>query len=154
MDPQISKTVSVRAVPAVKPSETEQVGIGGSGVDLFDVATVRFHSGATAAVSGSSALALHAKSQLDIRLFGTRGDLSLDFERERLEVHTSEGKSFRPKVAADIGVYSCIRPVDFFVDVCLGRSGANPASGVIGCRSTEVLDAMYPSAKTGRLEAV
>jgi len=129
------------------------MGTGGAGVDLFDAATLRFQSGAVAAISGSSALAAHAKSQLDLQLYGTKGDLSLDFERERLEVHTSAGETFLPEVAAGVGVYSCVRPVNFFVDLCLARSGPNPASGLIGCRSTEVLDAMYRSAKSGRLES-
>jgi predicted dehydrogenase len=131
-----------------------QVGLGESGVDLFDAAIVRFRSGATAAISGSSALASHAKSQLDLRLYGTKGDLSLDFEREILEIHTSDGRTFRPDFDKGVGTYSCRRPVDLLVDVCLGRGGLNPASGIVGSRATEVLDAMYRSVESGYLESV
>jgi predicted dehydrogenase len=125
-----------------------------SGVDLSDAASIRLRSGVTVAVSGSSALAPHAKAQLDLRLFGTAGHLSLDFERERVEVHTHAGKTLRIEPAKDAGVYTCKKPVGFFVDACMGRAGRNPASGIIGLRSIEVLDAMYRSAESGRPEAV
>jgi hypothetical protein len=40
------------------------------------------------------------------------------------------------------------------VDLCRGVATVNPADGVIGLRATAVLDAMYRSAKSGRMEEI
>jgi predicted dehydrogenase len=125
-----------------------------SGTDLFDAAALRLVNGATVAISGSSGLAPHARPQLDLRIFGTKGHLAVDFEHERVELHTSAGESLKSALPAGSGVYSCKAPVKLFVDVCLGRAVANPATGMIGCRSTEVLDAFYRSAASQRVERV
>ena len=125
-----------------------------TGVDLFDAATIRFRSGATAALSGSGGLAPHARTQVDLRLFGTKGQLCLDTERARVDVDTFNGESLRAPITGEGGDYNCVRPVNFFVDVCLGRASANPASALIGCRSTEVLDALYRSAHSGNPEDI
>jgi len=125
-----------------------------SGADLFDAAAVRLGNGATVAISGSSGLAPHARPQLDLRIFGTKGHLAVDFEHERVEFFTNSGESLQPSLPSGSGLYSCRAPVDLFVDVCLGRVVENPATGLIGCRSTEVLDAFYRSAASQRLERV
>jgi hypothetical protein len=41
-----------------------------------------------------------------------------------------------------------------FVDLCLNRKTENSATGSVGQRAVEVLDAMYRSAQSGRMEAV
>jgi predicted dehydrogenase len=125
-----------------------------SGVDLFDAGTLKLKSGAIIALSGASGLAPSAKPQLSLRLFGESGHLYIDFEQELLEIQTFSGRLVRPEVLRGAGAYTCKNPVNYFVDVCLGQKGINPASGVIGCRSTEVLDALYRSASSGRPEAV
>jgi predicted dehydrogenase len=125
-----------------------------AGADLFDAAAVRLGNGATVAISGSSGLAAHARPQLDLRIFGTQGHLAVDFEHERVEVYTKSGNSPQSALPAGSGLYSCKAPVELFVDVSLGRAVENPATGLIGCRSTEVLDAFYRSAASQRLERV
>ena len=125
------------------------------GVDLFDAATLKFCSGATAVISGSAGIASqHVRSQLDLRIFGTKGHLSFDVERERVHVETFKGESFIENLQEGDGNYSCVEPVNTFVDLCLGRNEENPATGLIGCRSVEVLDAMYRSADSGNPESV
>jgi predicted dehydrogenase len=124
-----------------------------SGVDLFDAGTLTLESGAIVALSGASGLVPSAKPQLSLRLFGESGHLYIDFEQERLEIQTFSGQLVRPDFPPGAGGYTCNEPVNYFVDVCLGQKGRNPASGVIGCRSTEVLDALYRSAASGRPEA-
>jgi predicted dehydrogenase len=130
------------------------VGRAASGVDLNDALSVRLRNGAIAAISGSSALPSHAKAQLDLRLFGSAGNLNLDFERERVQVQTHLGQTIAAQASDGAGVYTCSKPIKLFVDACLGRAGWNPASGIIGRRSTEVLDALYRSAQSGRPENV
>lgn len=126
-----------------------------TGVDLFDAATLKFCSGATAVLSGSAGLASQkVKAQVDLRIFGTKGHLSLDVERERVHVETVSGESFIEEVREGDGNYSCVEPVNAFVDLCLGNSEENLANGLVGCRSVEVLDAMYRSAESGKAESV
>jgi predicted dehydrogenase len=125
-----------------------------SGVDLHDAATVCFRSGATCAISGSSGLATGAPSQLDLRLFGESGTLGMDFAREELLVYGKVPASPVARTWPGSGTYACERPVKFFVDVCLGRGGTNLASSAVGRRSTEVLEAMYRSASSGRPELI
>ena len=38
--------------------------------------------------------------------------------------------------------------------ICLGRQVENQATGTVGMRAVEVLDALYRSARSGRLEEV
>jgi predicted dehydrogenase len=137
--------------PAVVFAATERAD---SGVDLHDAAIVCLKSGAVCAVSGSSGLVPGAASQLDLRLFGTAGTLTIDFEHEQLVLH-ARGTP-RPVARAWVGsaVYDCERPVRTFIDVCLGRTVLNPATSLIGRRSTEVLEAMYRSAASGRAEPI
>src|SRR6185295_16407542 len=122
------------------------MGSGQSGVDLQDAASVRFRSGATCSLSGTSALNPASRSQLNLRLFGDRGHLNLDFEREQLVIHEAGAADPAVQHWRGAGTYTCGRPVQFLVDTCLGRPGRNLAPSIIGCRSTEVLDAMYRSA--------
>ena len=52
------------------------------------------------------------------------------------------------------GAYVCQEPLRVFVHLCLGRKTENSAPGLVGQRAVEVLDAVYRSARSGRMEAV
>jgi predicted dehydrogenase len=125
-----------------------------TGVDYYDAAAIRFAGGATAAVSGAATVPKHRGFQLDLRLFGSAGMLLLDIERARLEVRRRDGADvIEPLTEADTA-YACTAPVDALVDACLGRPVVNAADGQLGLRSVEVLDALYRSAASGRMEPV
>jgi predicted dehydrogenase len=125
-----------------------------SGVDYYDAAVVRFGNGATCCLSGSSTVPKHRGFQIDLRIFGSEGMLLLDIERERLEVRRRDGRDTIIPVQPGDGAYECIAPMTTLVDICLGRPVENPSPGVTGMRAVEVLDAMYRSAASGRMEAV
>ena len=55
-------------------------------------------------------------------------------------------------ITAGEGAYTCIEPVNRFVDLCLGKPVENCADASIGLRSVEVVEAMLRSAKSGRVE--
>lgn len=44
--------------------------------------------------------------------------------------------------------------INRLVDICRGKEVNNPAEGTIGRRAVQVLDAMYRSAESGRMEEV
>ena len=125
-----------------------------TGVDYYDAAVVRFANGATASLSGAATVPKHRGFQLDLRLFGSEGMLLLDIERERLEVRRRDGRDKVVDMAPGAGAYSCERPLDTLVDICLGRPVENHSPGRVGMRAAEVLDALYRSAASGRLEQV
>ena len=115
---------------------------------------MRFEGGATAALSGASTVPKHRGPHIDLRIYGSEGLLLLDIERERLEVRRRDGRDTTVPMALGAGDYGCERPVDVFVDLCLGRDVENDAPGEVGMRAVEVLDAMYRSAASGQVERV
>jgi predicted dehydrogenase len=125
-----------------------------AGVDYYDAAVVRFDGGATGALSGSSTVPKHRSFQIDLRIFGSEGMLLLDIERERLELRRRDGKDEVVPLKPGDGAYTCEEPLRVLVDACLGRKADNGAPGIVGQRAVEVLDAMYRSAASGRVEAV
>ena len=125
-----------------------------TGVDYYDAAAVRFVGGATASLSGAATVPKHRGFQIDLRMFGSEGMLLLDIERERLEVRRRDGRDTIVEMAPGDGGYSCEQPIDTLVDICLGRCAENPSPGFVGMRAVEVLDALYRSAESGRLETV
>jgi predicted dehydrogenase len=125
-----------------------------SGVDYYDAAVVRFANGATGSLSGSSTVPKHCSFQIDLRLFGSEGMLLLDIERQRLEVRRRDGRDTVVPMAPGEGGYQCEEPIRVLVELCRGEAAENRAPGLVGQRAVEVLDAMYRSAASGRMEAV
>ena len=125
-----------------------------AGVDYYDAVVVRFAGGATGSMSGASTVPKHRGVQIDLRIFGTEGILLLDIERERLELRRRDGNDEVIPLQPGDGAYSCVEPVAMFVDLCRGMDVENPAPGLVGQRAVEVLDAMYRSAASGKMEKV
>ncbi|HEX2326394.1 MAG TPA: Gfo/Idh/MocA family oxidoreductase [Chloroflexota bacterium] len=126
------------------------MGQSPAGVDLYDAIALRFESGATAALSGAGTVPKQRSFQLDLRLFGREGMLLFDVERERLEVSRQDGQETGFEMRPGDGAYTCVEPVERFVEICLGRAVENEAPGEVGLRAVEVLDAAYRSAAEGR----
>jgi predicted dehydrogenase len=125
-----------------------------AGVDYYDAAAMRFTNGATGSLSGSATLPKGRPVQIDLRIFGSAGMLLVDIERERLEVRRRDGRDTVIPLKPGDGAYSCEEPLKVLVDLCLGRPTLNGAPGVVGQRAVEVLDALYRSAVSGRMEKV
>ena len=123
-------------------------------VDYYDAGVVRFANGATAVLSGSATVPKHRGFQIDIRIFGSEGMLLLDIERERLEIRRRDGVDTIVDMPPGSGAYSCEQPLRTLVDFCLGAPAENQSPGRVGMRAVEVLDALYRSAASGKLERV
>jgi len=143
------------AVTGLAPAQVFAMGgKSKAGVDYYDALSVRMTNGATAAVSGAATVPKHCGYQVDLRVFGTEGMLLLDVERERMELRRNDKSDVVLDLQAGDGAYLAIEPVDRLVDICLGREKRNEAPGEVGMRAVEVLDAMYRSMTSGRVEDV
>ncbi len=131
-----------------------RTGLSPAGVDFYDAAVVEFANGATMALSGSATVPKLRGFQVDIRIFGTEGMLLLDIERPRVEVIRHDGKTHIADLGPNAGDYEQVAPITLLVDLARGEKVPNPADGVVGMRSSVLLDAMYRSAKSGRMEDV
>lgn len=123
-------------------------------VDYYDAAVVRFANGATASLSGAATLPKGRPVQIDLRIFGSEGMLLVDIERERLELRRRDGKDEVVALKPGDGAYECVTPLKVLVDLALNRATENGAPGIVGARAVEVLDALYRSAASGRMETV
>ncbi len=130
------------------------IGRSAAGVDYYDAACVRFTNGATASVSGAATVPKHRGFQLDLKLFGSQGMLLLDIERPRLELRRRDTRDVIETLTEADTAYAWTEPLNVLVDICLGRPAQNAAPGEVGMRAVEVLDALYRSAASGRMEDV
>jgi len=131
-----------------------RMGMSPAGVDFYDAAVVEFANGATMALSGSATVPKARGFQVDIRIFGTEGMLLFDIERARVEAVRHDGKIYAEPLPPGAGDYETVAPINRFVDLCRGEKIVNPADGVIGARAVALLDTLYRSAKSGRMEEV
>lgn len=123
-------------------------------VDLCDSAILTFENGAIASISGSALLPKHCSYQLDIKIFGSEGMLIMDMERTRMELRRFDKDDIVLDLKADEGQYMVEEPISRLVDICNETATDIEANGIVGMRAIEVLDAMYRSIKSGKLEAV
>jgi predicted dehydrogenase len=143
------------AVTGLAPAQVFAMGgTSKAGVDYYDALTVRMTNGATCAVSGAATVPKHCGYQVDVRVFGSEGMLLIDIERERMELRRNDRDDVVMDLSPGDGAYLAVEPCDRLVDICLGRATRNEAPGTIGMHAVEVLDAMYRSMASGRMEAV
>lgn len=131
-----------------------KTGLSPAGVEYYDAAVVEFANGATMALSGSATVPKSRGYQIDIRIFGTEGMMLFDIERPRVEVIRHDGTTHIVDLGPDAGAYEQVAPITLLVDLARGEKVPNPANGVVGMRSSVLLEAMYRSAQSGRMEDV
>jgi hypothetical protein len=71
-----------------------------------------------------------------------------------MELRRRDGRDTVMPLAPGAGAYSAVEPIARLVQICLGTATRVEASGVVGMRAVEVLDAMYRSMASGRPEVV
>ena len=119
-----------------------------SSVDMYNAATVVYDNGAAGAISGAATLPPGSRFQVDIRIFGSEGVLTLDLDRARLEILRHDGNHVRKELPVNAGEYNCDGPPNRFVDLIQGH-GTNDSPGEVAARSVELLDAMFRSVAEG-----
>ncbi|MDP6666151.1 MAG: Gfo/Idh/MocA family oxidoreductase [Dehalococcoidia bacterium] len=125
-----------------------------SQVELYDSFAVRFKGGAIGSFSGAGALPDFKQFQLDVRIFGSEGTMTVDCDRARLEVLRHDGDDFTMDLQPDAGEYFGGGPTANFADIVTGKSTTNWAPGWAGMRAIEMIDAAYRSVRSGGSEPV
>ena len=125
-------------------------------MELHDALVVRFDGGAIGSIGGAS-LPLGTfgnQHQLTIRVTGSRGQVVLDMAAPRVARSLRDGVDVTADLSDDDVLWSFDRVTDRMVDLVLGRTTDNPSPAALGARVVEILDGMYRSAASGRIEAV
>lgn len=131
-------------------------GLSKTGVDLYDAAAGRAKGGVSVALSGSAIVPKHRGMHMDIRIFGSEGMILFDCEggRARLELSRLDGRDEVVAIGPGEADYDGALPVRVFAQLCAGRDVVNAANAENGARVSETLDALYRSARSGRVEAI
>ena len=127
----------------------------GAKVELHDALIVRFADGAIASIGGASLPpgSFGNQHQLTIRVTGSLGQVVLDMAAPR--VARARGAELVTVDLTDEDVrWSFDRVTDRIVDLVLGRVTENPSPASLGARVVEILDGVYRSADSGRVERV
>jgi len=97
--------------------------------------------------------AAFAKFQVDLKIFGSKGNLMIDLEpgRERVLVETFSGETHKEETKEGDGEYDGTTPANFLVDICAGQNSEDMAPGIVGYRSVCVVEAMLESSKSGNV---
>ena len=146
----------MRLFPGLRAQEVAAfTGGHGARVELHDALAVRFVGGAIGSIGGSSLPpgTFGNQHQLTIRLTGRRGQVVLDMAAPRVVRSTGFDEVTVTLDEEDVR-WSFDRVIDRIVDLVLGRTTENPSPAELGARVVEVLDGMYRSAASGRIEAV
>lgn len=141
---------------SLRASEVFAFGSGpdSAPVELHDAIAVRFEGGASGSISGAS---YHGgvqgnRHQLEIRVFGSKGQLHADLERDRLWLWRDDGTDLAPGLVEDAGVYHCEGPPLALLDLILERDVHNASPMELGARTVELLNAAYRSMASGQPE--
>ncbi len=126
---------------------------GGPGIDLHDSAAIRFRNGATGVLSGSCGVPAGHGFELEIRLYGSAGAVTLDIERETLTLKLADGVRESADALPGAWAYSCEGPPNALVDLALG-SGRNESDGTVGAKTVETLHALLAAALSGRPQPI
>lgn len=125
-----------------------------TGVDFYDAAVARAANGATVSLSGSATVPKHVGMHTDVRIYGTEGCIFFDNSHARLELRRLDGQDEIVAISAQEAEYDGTLPVRRFAELCAGKDIVNASDGECGARVTETLDALYRSARSGRLERI
>jgi predicted dehydrogenase len=125
-------------------------------VEHHDAVVIRYENGSIGTMSGGSCHlgAGENRHQLEFRAIGSEGQLMIDLERDEFWLFRADGVEFRPELEPDAFLYDCDGPPNTLIDLALGKDVDNCSPGELGARSVEIIDAVYRSARSGKLEAI
>mmetsp|Transcript_134447 Transcript_134447/g.287640 ORF Transcript_134447/g.287640 Transcript_134447/m.287640 type:complete len:381 (-) Transcript_134447:339-1481(-) len=137
-----------------------------TGADLYDSATVRCTNGATISVQGVASLPFksytESSKQIENRIFGSEGllmycgdDKDPDSGGLVMQRHDGNHQNFPGFLFEDYS-FDGDGPESLkaFIGGCVGKPFFLGADATIGMRAVQTIEAMYRSAKSGKMESV
>lgn len=124
-------------------------------VELYDAIVAQFNNGSIATISGAGTQPSNKpKHEMDIRIYGSEGELSLDLFYEHRTVHREDDNNFVLDVKPSDGDYACDGPVNRFIELIRRDRVENPSPGEVGARTIQLIEAAYRSSVSGKPEPV
>lgn len=136
--------------PVAASAMTADAGLS---VDLVDALSVRFEGGALGALASTGGVSPTHQEQLEVRVFGDAGHVTLDAMTGRASVATLDGRIEELPVTPEADRYPEHAPAANLVGVALGQE-PNASPGSLGATVVALIDALYRSAASGRAEAL
>jgi len=125
-------------------------------VDYTNAVSMNFKENITASISGCAYLPKNKEEHIEIKIHGSKGTLFLDIEpnRERLTLKI-EGKNIDYNMKGEGALtYSTNPAIDALVSACRGKVIDHGSDETNGYKTVQVLDAMYRSMKSGKVEKI
>ncbi len=124
-------------------------------VEMYDAIVAKFDNSSIATISGAGTQPPNdTKHELDIRIFGSEGELRLDLYREWMEVRRNDDNNFSLDVRPGDGDYTCDGPVNHFIDLIQGKGSENHCPGDVAAMTIELIEAAYRSFASAKPEEI
>ena len=146
----------MRLVPDLRATHVAAFTAGPDArVELHDAIAIRFEGGAIGSIGGASMPlgSFGNQHQLQVRITGRRGQVFLDLAGGRV-ARAQDGVDVEVALSDEDVRWSFDRVTDRMVDLVLGHTTENPSPASLGARVVDILDGMYRSAASGRIEPV
>jgi predicted dehydrogenase len=127
----------------------------GARVEQHCAGVVRWRGSAIGQLSGN---ATHEgadanRDVLRIHSVGDEGQFRLDMDADAFRYFRPDAGELGEIAGPDAGAYSCDGPPAALVDLALGKTDENLSPGELGARTVEIVEAIYRSARSGRVES-
>jgi predicted dehydrogenase len=137
------------------PTEVQaQINNGPAGSDVYDAFVIRCRGGALFSASGAAAVPFGRRHHLDIRIYGTEGALTLDMERDRLELSREDHVDVAIPLDAGALTYPAATPIHAFCDLIAGRTAVNLGDPLFSALGIAAIEAGLKSSSSGRIESI
>ena len=125
-------------------------------VDYTNAVSLFFEEQITASISGCAYLPKNKEEHIELKIHGTKGALFLDIEpyRERLTVKIDGDNIDYDMKGEGALTYSTNPAIDALVSACQGKVLDHGSDESNGYKTVQVLDAMYRSMKSQKVEDI
>ena len=133
-----------------------------SQVDLNSSMSIKYQNGSTGVVSGAcspdganygSSDEWSPRHQLVLRIYGSEGQLILDFERDFFWFYRSDGLEVKKEWPGG-GLYQCDGPANTLVDLYLRKKVENRSPAEVGAKTVELISTAYKSNHSEKFESI
>lgn len=119
----------------------------GTAVDVYNTLNLKLEDGTLVSVASTGATP-HIERNYELRIYGTKGFLSMELWKGKMEYHLFSGESKRYPDLPESQIYPMFAPAENFVDVILGRA-ENGSPARLGHYAMRIIEGACESARTG-----